>query len=297
MKAISFWRSVSWLVSFSKEISKKTSINHSEVGWRTGEVGPPCARSTPWPPLLGPCCSLQSSALHPAPARHQPHFPRSGEEPIVLACRPHDPSQRLGLSLDHLHSLHLQRPQKPLPCQVQCSISLPKPKVQQPFFKQEREKKPKPTRERERERPVSLLLCIKKRNEVCLRLLTTDAVESLFSTIRAVAGGGGQLNVASHRWATRKAYIVRLNLFGYLGSTVSRDQALATFIVNASPNATQSRPRIELELPSISAIESKEINDQERASRHQVRHAQCTTQQTPECEEDAHSKTSQTSTK
>ena len=102
-------------------------------------------------------------------------------------------------------------------------------------------------------------------NEVCLRLLTTDAVESLFSTIRAVAGGGGQLNVASHRWATRKAYIVRLNLFGYLGSTVSRDQALATFIVNASPNATQSRPRIELELPSISAIESKEINDQERA--------------------------------
>ena len=104
-------------------------------------------------------------------------------------------------------------------------------------------------------------------NEVCLRLLTTDAVESLFSTIRAVVGGGGQLNVASHRWATRKAYIVRLILFGYLGSTVSRDQALATFIVNASPNtsATQTRPAIELHLPSITAIESRTINDQERA--------------------------------
>src|SRR3989338_5044382 len=60
----------------------------------------------------------------PRQHRDQPHFPRSGEEIIVLACRPHDPSQRLGLSLDHLHSLHLQRPQKPLPCQVQCLRSV-----------------------------------------------------------------------------------------------------------------------------------------------------------------------------
>lgn len=67
------------------------------------------------------------------------------------------------------------------------------------------------------------ILCTKVPS-INLRLITSDCVESYFSTIRACAGGGGQLNIKSHRFAARKASLVRLNLHSYIGEMIDRDQ-------------------------------------------------------------------------
>jgi len=101
-------------------------------------------------------------------------------------------------------------------------------------------------------------------NEICLRLLTSDSVESLFSTIRAVAGGGGQLNIASHRSATRRAYILRLNMFGYIGEGIARNQALATYLANVAKSARAQAATPQIILPSLTFIQSTEITPEER---------------------------------
>ena len=99
---------------------------------------------------------------------------------------------------------------------------------------------------------------------ICLRLITTDAVESLFSTILSVVGGGGQLYVSSHRWATKRAYMLRLNLFGYIGEGVSRHQALATYLVNATQKPPPMGELPDLILPSSCVIYSRSISEATR---------------------------------
>jgi len=101
--------------------------------------------------------------------------------------------------------------------------------------------------------------------EVCLRLITTDVVESLFSTVRSVVRGGGQLNVASHRWSVKRAYILRLNLFGYLGEGITRTQSLANFLVNSVEKKMPQPISVQFISPSLAFVQSAEITEEDRA--------------------------------
>lgn len=69
-------------------------------------------------------------------------------------------------------------------------------------------------------------------SEINLRLLTSDCVESYFSTIRECAKGGGQLNARSHRAAARRAMLLRLNLHSYIGEMIERDQPVINAILS-----------------------------------------------------------------
>ena len=104
---------------------------------------------------------------------------------------------------------------------------------------------------------------------ICPRLLTSDCVESFFSTIRAAVGGGGQLNARSHRLSTRKAMLLRLQLFSYVGEAIERTQplieailisnkppppALPDFVPENIPDLTMTRPLTNREYSVVTYI-------------------------------------------
>src|SRR3989338_1242576 len=92
---------------------------------------------------------------------------------------------------------------------------------------------------------LSMLCCTEE--AICLRLVTSDCVESFFSTVRATAGGGGQLNARTHRFSTRRAMLVRLHLFSYVGDMIERDQPVIQSILARPPKAVSVLPPYEIQ--------------------------------------------------
>ena len=79
---------------------------------------------------------------------------------------------------------------------------------------------------------VGLSILCSTVKEINLRFLTSDCVESFFSTVRACAKGGGQLNARSHRHAVRRAMLLRLKLYSYFGEMIERDQPVRNTIIS-----------------------------------------------------------------
>ena len=79
---------------------------------------------------------------------------------------------------------------------------------------------------------VGLSILCSTVKEINLRFLTSDCVESFFSTVRACAKGGGQLNARSHRQAVRRAMLLRLKLHSFFGEMIERDQPLINRILS-----------------------------------------------------------------
>ena len=68
--------------------------------------------------------------------------------------------------------------------------------------------------------------------QICLRFITTDCLESFFSTIRSCTkAGGGQLTVRAHRLAARRAVLARVHMLSYLGDMIPRKQPLINEII------------------------------------------------------------------
>lgn len=64
---------------------------------------------------------------------------------------------------------------------------------------------------------------------VCPRYVSSDCVESFFSTVRSVAAGGA-LTISSHRSSVRRALLCKLVLFSYIQEEDIRDSTLGSFL-------------------------------------------------------------------
>lgn len=89
----------------------------------------------------------------------------------------------------------------------------------------------------------------------CLRLITTDVVESFFSTVRSsIRGGGGQLSIRLHRLSVRRAMFVRIHLLSYLGESIPRQQPLLTLISKKKDKYPSNPGMVNLNTPPASLL-------------------------------------------
>ena len=118
---------------------------------------------------------------------------------------------------------------------------------------------------------VGLSLLCSTVSEINLRLLTTDSVESFFSTIRSSSGGGGQLNIRSHRFSPRRAMIVRLKLHSYIGEMIERTQPIVYSMLSSHQLRLPSEPSASPQLffqtarpMSVDDLAARTLNDREQ---------------------------------
>jgi hypothetical protein len=117
---------------------------------------------------------------------------------------------------------------------------------------------------------IGLSILCTQVDSVCLRLATTDCVESFFSTIRHVTGGGGQINVRSHRASARKATFLRLHLHSYIGDMLVREQPVIQALLAKQMNRRPAAPECDVTSLPVPDWEHHLVTDPELPTVHYV---------------------------